>query len=101
MEGIIALPAAAEGQLSRLSRRALLGFLLGLSLLLVYVLVALWAVDFPDAHSPKPAVLAGDGPAGAGRIWIEQLDPDQVASGSTHALLAIHGYSFTPAAKVL
>jgi len=101
MQATLAPLPATDGQLSQLSRRALLGFLLGLALLLVAALVALWSVDFPDAHSPKPALLSGDGPAGSGRPWIEQLDPDQVAAGGTLAMLAIHGYNFTPRTKVL
>src|ERR1051325_407924 len=101
MQATLAALTAADGQLSLLSRRALMGFLLGLAVLLVATLVALWSVDFSDAHSPKAPLLAGDGPAGAGRPWIEQLDPDQVVAGGTAALLAIHGYNFTPGSKVL
>ena len=100
MQASLAPIPAADGQLSLRSLRTLLGFLLFLALLLAGGLVALWSVDVPDAHFPRLPLLSGDGPAGPGHPWIEQLDPDQVVAGGAPAFLAIHGYNFTPGTKV-
>ena len=88
--------------LSLLSQRLLLGFLLLLAVVLVFVLVALWSVEFPDAHFVKePPALSGDGPAGPGHPWIQQMDPDRVAAGSTQSTLTIYGYNFDAKDRVL
>jgi hypothetical protein len=86
--------------LSLLSRRILLGFLLLLAVVLVFVLVALWSVEFPDAHFTKEPVLSGDGPAGPKRPWIQQFDPDLIVAGSSQSTLTIYGYNFDAGSKV-
>src|SRR5689334_1775185 len=96
--------AAAGGPpteaMSMLSRRILIGFLLFLALVLVYVLVALWSVEFPDSKSEKQPVLSGEGPAGAKRPWIEQLDPSLIVAGAAQSTLTVYGYNFDAGSKV-
>jgi hypothetical protein len=99
-EAALASGVPESQALSRLSQRMLLSFLLFLALVLVYVLVALWSVEFPDAHYVKAPALSGDGPAGPKRPWIDQLDPDQVVAGSSQSTLTVYGYNFDGSSKV-
>ena len=63
---------AESQELSTLSQRLLLGFLLLLAVVLVYVLVALWSVEFPDAHYVKDRRLSQAGAVRPARASLDR-----------------------------